>query len=178
MKLTVVLLEFASPFLTLLLTIITICKARQVNKMKNQTAEAQENVKIIEASILKVKEQIANNNQISQITEMKEKTANFQKTVFKYLKDPKSFKSLGYSITSDHEEINYYITYIKENNWIFDEAHENYADNLYNELMPLSNAFTRGASWQEIHLLVLSIKPRFESFKSKISKMHYESMHP
>lgn len=176
MRLIIIILEIASPLLALLLTIITYIKAKRVKKMKEQTLNAQKRVEVIEKSIIEVKNQIANNNRISQITEMKEKTANFQKMIYKYLKNPKEIKGLGYSLGHDNEEINLYITYLKEHNWIFENESENYADNLYNELIPLANIFIQEVNWRNIHQQVTMVKPRFEYFKSKINKMHNESM--
>lgn len=176
MKLIIVILEFASPLITLFLTIFTFLKTSQVNKLKNQTLEAQENVERIEASIREVRKQISNNNHISKITELKEKTSHFQKIIYKYLQNPKKFNELGYSLESDNDEINLYVTYLREHNWLFEKEHENHADIFYNDLIPLLYTFTNGASGKDIHQQLLSIKPRLENFKSKISKMHNESM--
>lgn len=176
MENTITVLNVVGPTLTILLTIINFYKSNKVEEMKRQTFKSQKRVEEIEKTIESVKEQIANNNRIAQITEIKEKTTHFQKIVLKYLKKPENYDGLGYSIESDSEDIQYFVDYLKQYSWLFADEGENYADVLYNELIPLTNAFEQGESYEVIHQQTKIIKSRIEVFKSKISKMHNDSM--
>jgi DNA repair ATPase RecN len=163
-------LNVIAPLLTIVLTVLTFYKSRKVEKMKQQTYQSQKRVEEIEKTVENVRGQLANNSRISKTSEMKEKTSQFHTLVKKYLKKPEDYIDLGYSIKDDHEEIRNFMSYLSENNWLFEEETDNYANNLYNDLFIFIQAFEEGSD-EEIHNQSKLLVRKIEEFKSKVSKL-------